>query len=83
MQILEFHPVTVWQFARIGDALKGKGLTVAGTSGEVRRFGADVKFDFVEPKLTITVVSAPHFHKLEEFAEQIREAVLALLGSPA
>ena len=83
MKVLEFHPVTVEQFARIGNALKGKGLTVTGTSGEVRRFGADVKFDFAEPNLTITVVNAPHFRKLEEFAAQIREAVLALLGSPA
>jgi len=83
MKVLEFHPVTVEQFARIGDALKGKGLIVTGTSGEVRRFGADVKFDFAEPNLTITVVNAPHFRKLEEFAAQIREAVLALLGSPA
>ena len=83
MKVLEFHPVTVEQFARIGDALSGKGLNVTGTSGEVRRFGADVKFDFAEPNLTITVVNAPHFRKLEEFAAQIREAVLALLGSPA
>ncbi len=83
MQVLEFRPVTGVQFARIADALKNKGLSVIGTRGEVRTFGADVKFDFTEPLLAITVVSAPHFHKLEQFAEQIREAVTALLNSPA
>jgi hypothetical protein len=83
MQILEFHPVSADQFARIGDALKDNGLSVSGTRGEVRRFGAEVTFDFTEPQLTIKVVSAPHFHKLEDFAEQIRQAVTSLLGSSA
>ena len=83
MQVLEFHQVTAEQFTRIGDALKEKGLSITGMRGVVRTFGAEVKFDFTEPLLTITVVSAPHFRKLEEFAEQIREAVAALLSSAA
>jgi alpha/beta superfamily hydrolase len=83
MQILEFHPVTMEQFARIADALKSKGLSVSGTRGEVRAFGAEVKFDFTEALLTINVVSAPHFRKLEQFEAQIRDAVTALLASPA
>jgi alpha/beta superfamily hydrolase len=82
MQILEFRPVTMGQFARISDALKSKGLNVSGTQGEVKAFGADVKFDLTEPLLTITVVKAPHFRRLEQFAAQIREAVTALLDSP-
>src|SRR5436190_22356799 len=83
MQILEFRPVSAGQFARIGDALKDNGMSVSGTRGEVRRFGAYVTFDFTEPLLTIKVVSAPHFHKLEDFVGMIRKSVTALLGSPA
>lgn len=83
MQILEFRPVTPDQFARVADGLKSKGLSVSGTRGEVRAFGADVQFDFTEPLLTITVVSPAHFHGLQQFAEQIRGAVTALLASPA
>jgi hypothetical protein len=82
MQILEFNPVTMIQFVRIADALKSKGLTLSGTQGEVRAFGADVKFDFTEPLLKITVVSAPHFRRIEQFVAQIQEAVTALLASP-
>jgi hypothetical protein len=81
MQILEFRPVTEEQFGRLAGALKDKGLSVSGTRGEIRKFGAEVKFDFTTPLLTITVVSAPHFRKLEEFAMQIRDAVAALLPS--
>jgi alpha/beta superfamily hydrolase len=83
MQILEFRPVTAEQFVRISDALKSKGLGVSGTQGEVKAFGAEVKFDFTEPLLTITVVKAPHFRRLEQFVAQIREAVTGLLDSPA
>jgi hypothetical protein len=82
MQILEFHPVTREQFARVAEGLRSKGLSVSGTQGEVRAFGAEAKYDFTEPLLTITVVSAPHFRKLEQFSEQIRGAVAALLASP-
>lgn len=79
MQIEEFYPVMPEQFAKVAAGLRAKGLNVSGTHGEVRQFGADVKFDFVAATLTITVVSAPHFHNLQQFSEQVREAVKALL----
>lgn len=79
MQVEEFDPVSPEQFTKVTDGLRAKGLNITGTHGEIRQFGADVRFDFVAPKLTITVVSAPHFHNLQQFSAQVHDAVSALL----
>lgn len=81
MQIVEFDPVTPEQFARVVSGLREKGLNVNGTQGEIRAFGADVRFEFEGGTLKITVLSPPHFHSLAEFSEQIRVSVQALLAA--
>jgi hypothetical protein len=81
MQIVEFHPVTPEQFARVVNGLREKGLSVTGTQGEIREFGANVQFEFLDGALKITILSPPHFHSVAQFSEQVREAVQALLAA--
>jgi hypothetical protein len=81
MQIVEFHPVTPDQFANVVSGLREKGLSVTGTQGEIRAFGANVQFEFLGGALKITILSPPHFHNLAQFSEQVRESVQALLAA--
>lgn len=74
-----FSSVTPEQFAKVSAALAAKGLKISGTSGEIKTFGAHVKFAYDTPTLTITVLSAPHFHNIDAFSTQIHDAVEALL----
>ncbi|HVJ09706.1 MAG TPA: hypothetical protein VM554_15115 [Acidisarcina sp.] len=79
MQTLIFSPVTPDQFAKVIAALQAKDLQVAGTEGEIKKFGADVRFAYCAPVLTLTVVSAPHFYSMGGFCREIHEAVEAML----
>ena len=81
MQVVSFCPVTSEQFAKVVGGLRDKGLRVTGTQGEIREFGANVQFEFLHSALKITILSPPHFHNIQQFSEQVRESVTALLAA--
>lgn len=67
------------RFARLEASLGEKGLKMAGSDGEVKDFGADVRFhyDAAAGILTLTVLHGPHFHDFQTFCDQLKSRVEA------
>lgn len=65
------------RFTRLEATLNSHGLKFATDSGEVKDFGADVKFLYsaVSQTLTMTVLHGPHLHNFDAFCKQLEEYV--------
>lgn len=61
------------RFVRLEKTLISKGLKMDGDDGEVKDFGADVKFhyDTASSTLTLTVLHGPHFKNFDEFCSKL------------
>lgn len=77
------YTVTPAQFDKVSRDLQAKGFKTNGNSGEVKEFGADVKFlyDSSLGSLQVTVLSAPYFHNMDAFCQQMDAAVKVELAS--
>lgn len=67
------------RFARLETTLGTKGLKLSGSDGEVKDFGADVKFSYsaLSQILTLTVLHGPHLHSFDDFCAQLKSWVEA------
>lgn len=77
VQTLTFHGYPPDRYARLKDALAAKGLHLDGDSGTVKEFGADVDYGYAAGTLTLWVRSAPHFHSMDGFCQQLTDAIAA------
>lgn len=61
------------RFARLETTLATKGLKMTGDDGEVKDFGADVKYhyDSATQVLTLTVLHGPHLKNFDGFVKQL------------
>lgn len=62
------------RFARLEQAVTSKGLKMAGDDGEMKDFGADVKFNYAPTTqtLVLTVLHGPHFKDFDAFCAQLK-----------
>ena len=67
------------RFQRLEATLATKGLKMAGNDGEVKDFGADVKFNYTPSSqtLVLTVLHGPHLHSFDDFCAQLKTWVEA------
>lgn len=65
------------RFARLEAAVSAKGLKMVGESGEMKDFGADVKFAYapVSQTLVLIVLHGPHFKDFDAFCAQLKQWV--------
>ena len=75
--VQEFDEYAPERFERLCTALAARGFHLAGTSGEVKAFGADVQYayDAALRRLTFTVIKAPFLHSMAGFSTQLTEAI--------
>lgn len=61
------------RFSRLEATLGTHGLKMSGDSGEVKDFGADVKFNYTPATqtLVLTVLHGPHFKDFDGFVKQL------------
>lgn len=64
---------TADRFARLEKTLQEKGLNATGDAGEIKKFGADVQYDYdaVKEVLVLEVLHGPHFHNFDDFVKQL------------
>jgi hypothetical protein len=76
-QVQQFDNYAPDRFERLRTALEAKGLSLTGSSGEVKAFGADVlyAYDAAGQRLTVTVIKAPFLHSFEGFCGELQQAV--------
>lgn len=67
------------RFVRLEATVTSKGLKMVGNDGEMKDFGADVKFSYspLSLTLTLTVLHGPHFKDFDAFCAQLKAWVLA------
>jgi 3-deoxy-D-manno-octulosonic-acid transferase len=65
------------RFQRLEATLNEHGLKFTNDSGEVKDFGADVKFLYsaISQTLTLIVLHGPHLHNFDAFCKQLEEYV--------
>ena len=75
-QVLKFTNYSPKRYAALGDFLNTKGLHLEGNVGDLKQFGADVSYAYDgADTLTLLVRSAPHFHSMSGFVEELSKAV--------
>lgn len=65
------------RFARLEVTVTAKGLEMKGNSGEVKKFGADVEYDYVPDTQTLTFVvkHGPHLKDFDKFCADLKSWV--------
>lgn len=75
-QTLTFADYPPERFAKLEALLVSKGFKADGNEGEVKEFGADVSYAYDGvSNLTLLVRSAPHFHSMSGFVDELSKAV--------
>jgi hypothetical protein len=67
------------RFARLEVTVTGKGLEMKGNSGEVKKFGADVDYDYMPETQTLMflVKHGPHLENFDKFCAELESWVVA------
>lgn len=75
-QVLTFTGYSPARFAKLEALLVSKGFEAYGNEGDVKEFGADVRYAYDgKSELTLLVRSAPHFHSMAGFVRELSKAV--------
>jgi hypothetical protein len=70
--------ITPAQYQEMIVKSQAAGIPVVGDSGTASKFGIGVSWHYIEPTLSIQVVSTPFFVKPETIEAQIAEQVAAI-----
>lgn len=70
---LVIQPYSEARYEALLVVLKNKGLTLSGDQGEVKRAGADVKFDEENGMLILNVEKPPFWHTMDSFCEELTQ----------
>jgi hypothetical protein len=65
------------RFERLETTVSGKGLKMSGDDGEMKDFGADVKFGYMPSTqtLVLTVLHGPHLKNFDKFCADLKSWV--------
>jgi len=61
------------RFARLEQTLASHGLKATGNTGEIKKFGADVQYDYspTTQVLALEILHGPHLHNFDDFCKQL------------